>query len=918
MGPLPTLRILDTRVLRGANYWSPQPVVKMLVDLGVLEQHPSNKIPGFVDGLLAWMPSLEDHACSLNRRGGFVTRLKDGTWMGHVSEHIALELQNLAGTPVRHGKTRSAGTTGQYNVIFEFSEEAVGLEAGVLAVRIVNHLVAPGDPTQALDYIEELERLIRLAERQAFGPSTQAILDEAASRDIPYLRLDRHSLVQLGHGVHQQRIRATMTSRTSGIAVDIASDKNLTNRLLDSAGLPVPRSEVVRTADATVAAAKRVGLPCVVKPLDGNHGRGVQLNLRTDEEIRAAFEAARRESRSGDLVVETFVTGNDYRCLVIGGKVAAIAERVPASVVGDGKQTLRQLVDKTNADPRRGIGHEKVLTRIKLDGAAEALVRAQGYELDAVPPKGERVKLALTGNMSTGGTSIDRTFEAHPDNAEIAEMAARVVGLDVAGIDFICPDITVPVRETGGAIVEVNAAPGFRMHTHPTEGEPQYVAKPVIDLLFAPGAPARIPIIAVTGTNGKTTTVRMIAHILKLMGRRVGMTSTDGIVVDGRTIKRGDMSGPKSARMILQNPTVDTGVFEVARGGILREGLGFDRADVAVVTNVTADHLGLGGIDTLRQLSDVKGVLVQAVPRTGTAVLNADDPNVSRLSSECRGTVILFSMETEKGQSGFDKVDGYCGRGGAAFVIRHTPEGDQIVLRHGPRVMPVLYTHLVPATFGGKARMNVANALAAAAAAWAAGAHLHDIRQGLRTFTTSFFQAPGRLNYLEVGGVRVVIDYCHNVDGMRNLADFTRRMNGEGEGSSGRVGRALGVIGMPGDRRDEDMREYGAYAAGAFDEIIIREDRNLRGREPGVSANFVADGIRRAREDGTGRTVRVDKILDELSAVRNALRRANPGDLVVMCVDDSIAVYREAMASAGQRAGQTAFADPGELEAPEG
>jgi cyanophycin synthetase len=558
-----------------------------------------------------------------------------------------------------------------------------------------------------------------------------------------------------------------------------------------------------------------------------------------------------------------------------------------------------------------------------VDEAAEALVKGQGYELDAVPPKGQRVKLALTGNMSTGGTSIDRTIEAHPDNVEIAEMAARVVGLDVAGIDFICPDITVPVRETGGAIVEVNAAPGFRMHTHPTEGEPQYVAKPVIDLLFPAGAGnARIPIIGVTGTNGKTTTVRMIAHVLKLMGRRVGMTSTDGIVVDGRMIRRGDMSGPKSARMILQNPTVDTGVFEVARGGILREGLGFDRADVAVVTNITADHLGLGGIDTLRQLSDVKGVLVEAVPRTGTAVLNADDPYVARLAAECRGTVIYFSMEQKKGEPGFDRVDGHCGRGGAAFVVRRTPDGDQIVLRHGPRTMPVLYTHLVPATFGGRARMNVANALAAAAAAWAAGAHLHDIRQGLRTFTTSFFQAPGRLNYLEVGGVRVVIDYCHNVDGMRNLADFARRMNGDGDGTgaggNGRAGRAIGVIGMPGDRRDEDMRDYGAFAAGAFDEIIIREDRNLRGRDPGAAATLVADGVRRAREDGTGRTIRTDKILDELTAVKAALRRANPGDLVVMCVDDSIAVYREAMASAGKREGQTAFADPGELEAPEG
>ncbi|MGI8929520.1 MAG: cyanophycin synthetase [Candidatus Limnocylindrales bacterium] len=916
------MRILDTRVLRGANVWWRTPAIVMYVDLGALEDWPSNKIPGFNEGLMGLLPTLEDHACSLGRRGGFISRLVDGTWLGHVSEHVAIELQNLAGTEVHLGKTRGAGATGRYNVVYEYREEDVGVEAGRMAVALVNHLVSPEQAP--FDFADAMDGLIRLAEREAFGPSTGALIDEAVSRDIPWIRLDRHSLVQLGQGIHQQRIRATMTSRTGAIGVDIASDKGLTNSLLSSAGLPVPKAEVVQSEDAAVAAAARIRYPVVVKPLDGNHGRGVSLDLRTEEDVRRAYPIALDESRRRDVVVESYVTGNDYRMLVIGGKLAAVAQRVPAGVTGDGRHTVRELVDLENADPRRGIGHERVLTRIRVTQAAEELVAKQGLTLDDVPAKGQRVQLASTGNMSTGGTAIDRTREAHPDNIEIAETAARIVGLDVAGIDFIAPDITVPVREQGGAIVEVNAAPGFRMHTNPTEGEPQYVAKPVIDLLFAPGSNARIPIISVTGTNGKTTTVRMIGHILKLMGRRVGMTTTDGIVVDGRLIRKGDMSGPRSAQMVLQNPSVDTAVFEVARGGILREGLGYDRNDVAVVTNVTGDHLGLRGVETMSQLAHVKSVIVDAVPRAGTAVLNADDPLVARMARQCRGTVVYFSMAAP-GTEAADRIDGHCGRGGAAMIVQPSDDGELVVLRHADRTLPLLYTHLIPATFGGRARMNVANALAAAAAAWAAGAHLHDIRQGLRTFTTSFFQAPGRLNQLDVNGYKVILDYCHNVDGMRRLAEFVdllmRPVDGEpGEPERGdrrASPKAIGVIGIPGDRRDDDHHEYGRLAGHAFDVVVVREDKNLRGRKPGEGADLVLAGVKRAQTEG-GRVRDASIVRDELESAIAGLKAAGQGDTVVICADNITGVYRRVMEEVKSRGGGAAIADPGEFSVEEG
>ncbi|MCC6703721.1 MAG: cyanophycin synthetase, partial [Thermomicrobiales bacterium] len=619
------IEIKKTQIYRGPNIWARMPVILFTTDIGELEDRPTNKIPGFYEKLTDLIPSLYNHGCSLGRPGGFLQRMREGTWMGHVLEHVALELQNLAGGEVSRGKTRGIGERGVYNVVFAYQQEDVGLAAGNLALRLLNHVIYDSEPD--FDFVTELENnVIRVAERLAYGPSTGSIVSEAERRNIPVIRLDpRRSLVQLGHGVHQQRIWATVTSKTSNIAVDIAGNKETTNRLLHEVGIPVPRAQTVRDLEDAKRAAKRIGYPVVIKPLDGNHGRGVCINLTTEAEIEEFFPVAHGESRNGIVVVESFITGKDYRILVVNNEVVSVAERVPAHVVGDGIHTIEQLIEITNSDPRRGVGHEKILTRISIDGQTNETLERAGCKLTDIPDEGVLVQLKQTGNMSTGGTSIDRTDDIHPDNAQIARQAAMVVGLDVAGIDFIASDISQSVRQKGGAIVEVNAGPGFRMHTHPTEGHPRHVGRAVVDMLFPPGSNARVPIVAVTGTNGKTTTTRMISHIMKTTGKTVGMTTTDGIYINGTQILAGDMSGPTSAQMVLKNPTIDFAVLETARGGILRSGLGFDRCDIAVVTNVAGDHLGLGGINTLSDLAKVKSVVPQSVFRDGVSVLNADD-----------------------------------------------------------------------------------------------------------------------------------------------------------------------------------------------------------------------------------------------------------------------------------------------------
>ncbi len=870
------MKLLETRVYRGPSPYGYRPVIRLMLDLEELEQHPSNTLPGFVERLIADIPTLEEHGCSYGERGGFLRRLHDGTWFGHITEHVAIELQCLAGTPVTYGKTRSAGRDGLYHVIYSYEDEQVGRRAGDLALRYLRGLLPAGFADRqepGVNLKEELDELSRFAERVALGPSTRSLVEEAKRRGIPTMRLNERSLVQLGWGIHQQRIQATVTSRTHHIAVEIAQDKQLTNSLLERAGLPVPRHERVRSADDAVEAAERIGYPVVVKPMDLSHGRGVALNLMDQAQVRDAYDKA--YDLSSYVLVEGYCKGNDHRVLVIDGQVCAVAERVPGHVVGDGERTIAALVAIVNADPRRGVGHEKMLTRIAIDHQAERLLKLAGYTLETVLKAGEIFMLRSTGNLSTGGTAVDKTDVIHPDNAEIACRAAKVVGLDVCGIDLICEDISRSVREQSGVIVEVNAAPGFRMHVAPTVGTPRNVAAPVIDMLFPTSAPARIPLAAVTGTNGKTTTSRMIAHILKMSGKRVGLTTTDGIYIDGERILKGDMTGPWSARVVLTDPTVEAAVLETARGGILREGLGWDRCDVGCVVNVTADHLGLGGIDTVEDLAFVKRLIVEVVRENGSSVLNADDKLVAAMAEHAEGRIMYFSRSSTN-----DLVRKHVKAGGRAAVIEQGVHGEMLTIYDGDRHIPVTWTHLIPATLEGKAKFNVENALAAAAVAYSMGISLEHIRQGLRTFTTSFFQAPGRCNVFDEHPFRVIVDYGHNPAAMTKMVELVQSLRHQ---------RAIGVMMAPGDRKDEAIREIGRIASKSFDVFIAKEDSNRRGRPPGEVARLLREG---AVEGGLA-AEKCHELLTEREAIDFALGLAKPGDLVVVFADDVTACWKQ-------------------------
>ncbi|NVB42240.1 cyanophycin synthetase [Pseudenhygromyxa sp. WMMC2535] len=875
------MKILEQRTYRGPNLYAHFPVMRLRLDLGELERWPSAKIPGFVDGLLAALPSLQEHGCSYGSEGGFVRRLREdeGTWLGHVLEHVALEIQNTAAADVSFGKTRGAGKEGEYFVVYEYQEERVGEAAGKLALRLL-HSLLPEDlqPESArgddeFDFQEKLEELIAFAQRRQLGPSTASLVRAAEARDIPWLRLNDYSLVQFGHGRYQKRIQATVTSETRHIAVEIASDKEETNGILADLGLPVPRQYLVRSASRAVSVAERLGYPVVVKPLDANHGRGVSINLGDAEAVSVAFDKAREHGRT--VIVETFIAGFDHRMLVVDGKLVAVAKRVPGHVVGDGEHSVEQLIELVNSDPRRGIGHEKVLTRIELDHQATRLLALAGKSKDTVLAAGEVFYLRSTGNLSTGGTAIDMTDVVHPDNREMAQRAASAIGLDVAGIDFITPDISRSYRDVGGAICEVNAAPGFRMHVAPTEGTPRDVAGPVMDMLFAPGAPTRIPIASITGTNGKTTVSRMLAHILKMSGHTVGLTTTDGVYIDGEKTVAGDMTGPTSARMVLRDPSVDAAVLETARGGLLRAGLGYRRNNVGCVLNVAADHLGLGGIDTVEQLAALKRIVVEV--SRDCAVLNADDELCLKMADYSQAKRIAYVTKNPK----HELVREHIRAGGAACVLEDGINGQMITIYDKGTHIPLLWTHLIPATLEGKALFNVQNSMFAALMAWVMDVKIENIRMGLRTFDTTFFQAPGRLNVFDELPFKVILDYGHNPAAVAAMSETAGRMDV--------LGRRLVVLAAPGDRRDEDIVGIAAHAATTFDHFVLRRDDRLRGREPGE----VTALLRRGLEQAGVASDRVTVIEDEQEAVEAALAMGGRDDLLVIFGDDITRCWKQ-------------------------
>ncbi|AIS53582.1 cyanophycin synthetase CphA [Thermoanaerobacter kivui] len=843
--------IKDIRVYRGRNIYSHKPVIKMVVDIEGFDI-PTKDITGFNDRLIELLPGLSKHGCSYGYEGGFLKRLEEGTYLPHVTEHIILELQHMLGYDVKFGKARNIEGNFYY-IISEYSLEECGVRVCKLAVEMVNKLIK----REEFDLEGKLDKIRNIIAEIELGPSTMAIKNEAIKAGIPVTRVGNGSILRLGYGKYQKMIEGTISQNTSCIAVDIASDKILTKQILKDHGFPVPEGDVAYNEEEAIAIAEEIGYPVAIKPYDGNQGKGVHLNITIKEEVTIAYRNARNYS---DLViVEKNIKGRHYRVLVVGEKVVAVAERFPAHVIGDGIHTIQELVEIENKNPLRGKGHEKPLTKITIDAISKMTLKRQGFELEDIPKKGQKVFLRESANLSTGGIAIDRTEDIHPYNIEIAIRAAKAIGLDIAGIDITMEDIRKPLTKENGAIIEINASPGIRMHHYPSKGKPRNVAAAIIDMLFPKGSKATIPIISITGTNGKTTVTRMTAHILKTYGYTVGMTCTDGIYIDDVCVYKGDNTGPKSAKTCLADKNIDAAVLETARGGIIREGLGYDLADVGVITNISEDHLGIDGIETLEDLVFVKALVIEAVKKDGYCVLNADDPMTTYLAQRAKGKIIYFSM--------YDNnltVKKHIEKGGIAVYVK-----DGVIVIANGQIVPVVKIEEIPAALSGKVLYNVENALAAIAACYGIKVPVNIIAKGIKTFYCDTTHNPGRFNLFNVGNFRVLVDYGHNIAGIKSVIEAAQKMD---------ANRLIGVIGVPGDRTNSSILKVGEICGREFDFIYIKEDLDLRGRKPGEVAKILEQG---AIKGGMDRQ-KIKTILKETEALRAAMYNAEPGDLIIV------------------------------------
>ena len=852
------MKIVDIKTMKGPNYWSVRRhnLTVMVLDLEEMEQFPTNKIDGFGERLEAMFPSMYSHRCSVGCEGGFFQRVKEGTWMGHVIEHIALEIQTLAGMDCGFGRTRGYGEEGVYFVVFNHMVGKVGEYAAKASFRIAEALIA----NKEYDLDEDIMNMKEIRQNEGLGPSTSSIIKEAEARGIPWIRLNKYSLCQLGYGANQKRIQATVTSETSNIGVEIACDKEETKDLLEQAEVPIPKGDIIRTERGLKEAVDYVGFPLVIKPVNGNHGRGITTNINSLDEALIGFKEAKEVSRL--VIVEKYITGEDHRLLVINNKLVAAAKRTPAHVIGDGKSTIQELVDEVNKDERRGYGHEKVLTEIDINSLTLEILKEMDMTTESVPKKGEMVKLKSTANLSTGGTAEDITELIHPYNVFMAERISKIIGLDICGIDIMAEDLTKPLNKSGGAVLEVNAGPGFRMHLQPTSGLPRNVGGHVVDMLFPPGSNSRIPIIAVTGTNGKTTTTRLIAHIAKMKGKKVGYTTSDGVYIQNRLLMTGDCTGPKSAEFVLKDPTVNFAVLECARGGLLRAGLGFKKCDIGVVTNVAGDHLGLKGIHTIDQLAKVKGVIPETVHKDGYSVLNADDDRVYAMRNNIESQFALFSMDEQN-----PRIKRHSSRGGIAAVY----ENGYITIYRGEWKMRVAQAVNVPLTKGGKASFMIQNVLAGVLSCYLHGFSIEDIKVAIETFIPSPSQTPGRLNMFNFNKFDVLLDYAHNPAGLRALHKYVEKLDGHPK---------IGIVAGVGDRRKQDNFELGQISAEMFDEIIIRTDRNLRGKDEQELIDEIKAGIL-----DVSPKIPLRIIKKENEAIQHAVENAKEGSLIVVSSD---------------------------------